>query len=110
MQGGDVKRGKMQKLQQWLAENEEQLAQSTPDGVEYLGTYVNIYDSDRQAGAVKTFLRLDSYGAQDKLAATHGTVFGKLLEEMIEFMDFDSDNWSQALYKRMTDATLWGDD
>lgn len=109
MQGGDIKKGKLRKLQQWLAENEAQLAENAPAGCEYLGTYVNIFDSDRHAGQVKTFMRLDSYGAQDNLAAAGDSVFGKLVGEMLEMFDSESDNWSQALYKRTTDATLWGE-
>ena len=106
--GYDVKDGKMVEFQQWLSENEKEYAQSMPDGCEYIGTYVTVFTSEKDAGSVRSLFKLDSYGAQDRLAAAgrEDTVFAQLAKESIAFMDTEGD-WSQVLMKAVVDATLW---
>lgn len=107
--GNDVKPGKLGELQQWLAANEKEYANSLPMGVDYLGTYSSIFDTDRDRGQVHTFLRLDSYAAQDRLAeATRGDAhLGKLQRELVAFFEVDGPNFSSGLYKAVVDATLY---
>ena len=110
IQGGSVKQGKMAELQQWLAAHEPELRDACPKGSEYVGTYVTIYGSEKGLGDVLTLIRMDSYGAQDALAAAHGTRWGELVEEYVAFIDQSSTATdSNLLLKRLTDATLWGD-
>lgn len=110
IQGGTVKAGKMAELQQWLAAHEPELRDACPEGSEYVGTYVTIYNSEKGMGDVLTLIRMDSYGAQDALAAAHGTRWGELVEEYVAFIDQSSTaQGSNLLLKRLTDATLWGD-
>lgn len=108
--GFDVKQGRSQEYQGWLSENEEKLAASCPDGVEYIGTYAAMYSSEKEAGGYRTLFRLDSYGAQDNFAAAmkEGGIFASLITEATGFVDFDKGaNWSNTLLKRVTDASIW---
>ncbi len=108
--GFDVQQGRSREFQAWLAENEEKLAESCPDGVEYLGDYVTIYSSEKEAGDYRAFFRFDSYGAQDNLAAAmkDGGTFASLVEEATNFVDSDKGaNRSNELHKRVTEASIW---
>jgi hypothetical protein len=111
--GFDVKQGKARDFQEWLSENESKLAQACPSGVEYIGTYAVIYTSEKEAGAYRQLFRMDSYGAQDTLAAAmkdEGGTFAKLFEETSQFVDLDREaNWSSGLYKAVTDTSIWGE-
>ena len=107
----DLDPGKMKDFQQWLAANEQAIADSHPAGAKYLGTYVAIY-ADRDAGDVHTFVELDNYGTQDALAAAGNdpnSEYGRLINEYVSFIDQQSNNGTNALYNRVTDATLYGD-
>ena len=109
---GDLKEGKAREFQQWLEANEKDLANAHPEGARYIGTYFSIY-GDRSAGSVHTLVELDSYGTQDALAAegrNPDSVYGRLVNEVVSFLDQQSANYTQALYKAVTDATLYGDD
>lgn len=109
--GGDLKPGKMLEFQQWLAANEQAIAEAHPAGARYIGSYVSIY-SHKGVGAVHTFVELDSYGTQDALAAAGmdaGSTYGRLVNEYVSFFNQESENYTSALYKRVTDATLYGD-
>ena len=108
--GFDVKRGKGREFQHWLSENEPQFAAACPDGVEYIGTYGVIYTSEKHAGSYRQFLRYHSYAAQDAMAAAlkEDEAFAALVEEWGEFVDFErGTNWSNGLYKAVTDMSMW---
>lgn len=110
--GSDLKEGKAAEFQEWLNDNEKELANAHPAGTRYIGTFFTIY-GDRHAGGVQMFVELDSYGAQDALAAEGlqpDSVFGKLVNEMMAFLDQSGSNGTSALYKSVTAATIWGDD
>jgi hypothetical protein len=110
--GFDVKKGKARDLQRWLSENESKLAAACPSGVEYIGTYTVVQTSEKRAGAYRQLLRLDSYGAQDTLAAAmkEGGEFADLFEELSQFVDQEREaDWSSGLYKAVTDASIWGE-
>ena len=54
--------------------------------------------------------RLDSYGAQDRMAAAMAEAgeFARLQAELGEFMDVERGaNRSHGLLERVTDAVLW---
>ena len=108
--GFDTKQGKAHEFQKWLAENESKLAAACPEGVEYVGTYAAIFSSEKHAGGYRQFLRMESYGAQDALAAAmkEGGTFATLLDEMSEFVDQDrAADWSNGLFKAVTDTSFW---
>jgi hypothetical protein len=109
---GDVKEGKSRELQAWLEANEKDFANAHPEGARYIGTYFAIYAA-KGTGTVHTFIEMDSYGTQDALAAAGkdpDSVYGKLLNEVVDFFDQQSNNYTQALYKSVTSATLYGED
>lgn len=110
--GFDVKKGRAQDFQRWLSENESKVAAACPSGVEYVGTYAVIYSSEKHSGGYRQLLRMESYGSQDTLAAAmkEGGAFANLIEEMTEFFDQDREaDWSNGLYKAVTDTSLWGE-
>jgi hypothetical protein len=110
--GFDVKKGRAQDFQRWLSENESKLAAACPSGVEYVGTYAVMYSSEKHAGSYRQFFRMESYGSQDTMAAAmkEGGAFAKLIEETSEFVDQDREaDWSNGLYKSVTDISLWGE-
>ena len=109
VQGYTVKTGKLAEFQAWLAANEKEIRNAAPEGTEYIGTYAVTHTSEKHAGSVRTLWRLDSYGAQDRMAAAgkEDGPFRDLIIEFIAFVDEDSDNWSQTLLKAMVDATVF---
>jgi hypothetical protein len=110
--GFDVKQGQAQDFQRWLSENESKIPASCPEGVEYIGTYVVVQTSEKHAGGYRQLFRLESYGAQDAMAAAmkEGGAFASLFEESARFIDQDRDaDWSSGLYKAVTDASIWGE-
>ena len=109
--GGDLKEGKTHEFVEWLHANEKELANAHPPGAKYLGTYFAIYASDKGGGTVHTFIEMENYGTQDALAEAgkdRDGVYGKLLHEATSFFDQGS-NWTSALYKRVTAATVYGE-
>ncbi len=109
--GANVKRGKEVALQKWLEANEDELAKAHPNGCVYLGTFATIFSSEKHAGAIRTFVQLDSYGAMDKAAAAAKdptSPYGKLIQELVAFFDTENGtDWSNGLHKAMVDATVW---
>jgi hypothetical protein len=110
--GFSVKQGQARDFQRWLSENESKVSAACPSGVEYIGTYAVIYTSEKQSGAYRQFFRMESYGSQDTLAAAmkEGGAFASLFEEMSKFVDQDREaDWSNGLYKAVTDTSIWGE-
>ncbi len=109
--GYNVKLGLDEAHQQWMLDNEEALARSHPEGTRYLGTFSTVFTSDKQAGAYRSFVELDSYAAMDRLAAAAkdpSSEFGRLNREWSGFGDYDTAApWSQGLFKAVVDATIW---
>lgn len=111
LQGGTVKEGKTGELKAWLDEHESELRENAPEGTEYLGTYVAVFTSEKGAGTLFSVMKLDSYAAMDRIAASGDTRFGELIDEIVGFLDTDADApQSSILLKALTDATLWGVD
>ena len=109
--GYSVKLGQDEAHQQWLEQNEAAIAASVPDGVRYLGTFVTVHSSEKRSGFYKTYFELDSYGAQDRMAAANKEAtseFGRLTRELSAFVDYDyAAPWSDGLYKAVVDASIF---
>jgi hypothetical protein len=109
--GYSVKLGQEEAHQRWLEENEAAYAASVPEGVKYLGTFVTVLSSEKRAGFYKTYFELDSYAAQDRMAAANkdaSSDFGRLNREFAAFADYDyAAPWSGGLYKAVVDATIF---
>lgn len=107
----DVTAGQFEQFQKWLIEHEDTLAGSYPEGIEYEGTFANVY-GDQSKGEFKTVLRLESYAALDALAATmaeEGTL-SRLLWEVSAFTTGGvSSRGQQELWKRVSVAVPRGD-
>jgi hypothetical protein len=107
----DVTAGQFDKFQKWLLGHEDALAAAYPEGVEYLGTYANVYGIQAK-GEFKTVLRLDDYAALDTLAATmaqEGTL-SRLLWEVSAFTTGGaSSRGHQELWKRVSVTVPGGD-
>lgn len=109
--GFTVKIGQEEAYQQWLVDNEAAMAAAAPAGTKYLGTFVTVFSSEKQAGWYKSYMELDSYGAMDTLAAAtrdESNEFTRLLRESSRFGDYDhAAPWSNGLYKAVVDASVW---
>lgn len=109
IQGFDVPAGKMGPLQEWLHKHDEKLREASPEGTQYVGTYAATQTSEKRAGNVFVLWRLDSYGAQDALAAAGAEdgKFRELVNAFLSFVNIDSENWSSILLKAVGDATVY---
>lgn len=109
VQGFDVPAGKMGALQEWLVKHDEKLREAAPEGCEYVGTYVAVQTSEKKAGNVFVLWQLNSYGAQDALAAAGAEdgKFRELVNGFLSFVDLDSEEWSSILLKAVVDATMY---
>lgn len=107
----DVNAGQFDTFQNWLLEHEQSLAASYPEGIEYVGTFANVY-GDQSRGEFKTVLRLDNYAALDTLAETvaeEGTL-SRLLWEVSAFTTGGpSSRGEQQLWKRVSATVSTGD-
>jgi hypothetical protein len=111
MGGYTVKVGQEEAHQKWLIENEERIRKAAPPGCKYIGTFVEIFSSEKAAGAYRVVFELDSYGAMDTVAATAkdpSSDWHKINMEVSKFFDFD---WnlprSNELLKNVVEATIW---
>jgi hypothetical protein len=109
--GFSVRAGREETFQRWLAENDERIAHSYPEGTEYLGIYCTVFTSEKTAGGYRVLERLSSYADLDKLAAIQKDVtteYAKVWREFTQFVDPDPHAcWSSVLLKGVTDATVW---
>lgn len=105
--GFEVKDGKAVGFQEWLDGHEDEWRNAMPEGAEYVGTFAAVQTSEKSAGSFFTVYRLDSYGAQDRVAAAmKDGPLAKIMAQAGEFIDWNSDNWSQLLLKSVVDATI----
>ncbi len=110
--GNDLKPGSGREAQEWLAANEEKLAAAAPEGSTYMGTFFAVHTSEKSAGSTFTLWGLDSYGAQDALAAAGKSgPLADLGNQWFTFVDNDNAaNWSSILLKSAVEATMWDPD
>jgi len=113
-QGFDVKKGQSAEFQQWLVDNEAELASACPEGVEYMGTFANIFSSEKGSGSYRRLWGMESYGAMDNFANAmkEGGTFARLVdaEERFHVDPEDGGEWSNILSRRVTTAAFWGDE
>jgi hypothetical protein len=109
--GYSVKVGQDEAHQKWFEENEAKLSAAHPPGTKYLGTFATVWSSEKGAGFYKTYIELDSYAANDALAAAlrdESSEFGRLVRESTKFGDYDwNAPWSNGLYKAVVDASIF---
>ena len=110
MIGFDIKEGQMAAFQDWMRNNEDKLAAYLPEDAQHMGTFVSIYDSEKDSGQVFILTRMESYGTADKIAALGANEgYANLIAEAMSFMDQSSNaGGSRKLLKAITDATVWG--
>lgn len=71
-----------------------------------------MYSSEKHSGAFRQFFRMERYGSQDTFAAAmkEGGSFSNLVEGVTEFVDQEREaDWSNGLYKAVTDISLCGE-
>jgi hypothetical protein len=111
VQGFCIKLDKQVEFQTRLAENEERLRKSYPAGVEYGGTYVAVFSSEKNAGEYFGLDILDSYAAMDRGAALGKDLtsdYAQIGQEFLQFIDLDrSAGSSHMLLKSVVDATIF---
>jgi len=109
--GFTVKVGQEVAHQKWLIENHDALVRSQPKGTRYIGTFVVVLSSEKNAGAYRAIYEIDGYGAMDVQASDAkdpDSVSAKLTAEWSAFWDTDlSAPWSNALLKNVVDATIF---
>jgi hypothetical protein len=109
--GFTVKVGSEEAFQQWLEKNEDALRKAHPAGIEYLGTYGVVFSSDKQSGGYRLFTAFENYADLDRQAAAlkdPKSDFGRLVRESSNFADWEPNApWSQGLFKKAVDATIW---
>lgn len=109
--GFTVSEGQEEAFQEWLRRHEEELRQSAPPGVRYLGTYGVAFSSEKQAGGYRLLLELDSYAAIDTFSEAMKDAdgdFGRLVREHASFSAFDPTlPWSQSLYRSLVDMAVF---
>ena len=111
IQGFTTKQGKAAELIAWTKANNERLKETSPDGVEYIGVYANIFSSEKHAGDTMMVVGMDNYASMDTWAAMPGTPFGDLIDEFFAFVDPDKNaDTSHFVLKSASFITVWGDE
>lgn len=109
--GFNVKIGKEEAYQQWLTEKEAEFAAAHPPGTKYLGTFVVIFGSEKQAGFYRSIHEHDSFAAMDTLDLSmkdEKSEFGRLVREESQFIDYEPNAaWSNGLYKLVVDTAIF---
>ena len=109
--GFTVKIGQEQAHQRWLIENHDRLLRSQPKGTRYIGTFVVVLSSEKNAGSYRALYEIDSYAAMDAQAAMGkdpDSESSKLTADWSAFWDVDlAAPWSNTLMKDVNDATVF---
>jgi hypothetical protein len=88
--GYDVEYDRARQFQRWLQDNEPALANSTPAGVSYRGTYAVFAESDLSLGSYRTVWGFDSFDAMQSMhvdCSQPGSQLGRLVDELNSFRD-----------------------
>ncbi len=110
--GFDIPPGKNQAFQAWVRKNFKKLSAAMPDGIKLVGIYASIFASEKESGSFKMVIRLDSYGALDRFAASAASdpELARLLNEYGAFGDVRlGAHYSNELLKSVMDVTIWSD-
>ena len=110
--GFNVPPGKNQEFQAWVRANSAALAKAMPKGIELVGIYASMFSSEKHSGDYKIVMRLDSYGALDRMAADldENSEGARLIGELWKFSDVRlGADYSSELLKSVADITIWAD-
>ena len=110
--GFTIKAGKNREFQEWVRANSAALTKAMPKGTELVGIYASVFSSEKHSGAYKIVMRLDSYGALDRLAAAgkEDPEFMRLAAELASFGDVRlAADYSNELLKSVADVTITAD-
>ena len=109
--GFNVKVGKEEAYQKWLAENEAKVAAAHPPGTRYIGTFVVFFTSEKEAGFYRSIHEHDNHAAIDTheaLVKDEKSELGRLVREESQFIDYDPNaHWSNGLYESVVDAPIF---
>jgi hypothetical protein len=109
--GYSIKRGKEEAYQKWIEENDELIRKGVPDGVEYLGTYLVAFSTEKRTGEYRTLWRLQSYASFDVLEeATRdpNSEWGRVQREVTKFLDAPiGGEFSSVILRPLIGAVLW---
>lgn len=110
-QGFNVKRGQEVAFQKWTEDAEEVVKKASPPGVEYLGTYIVQFSSEKEAGEYRVLWRFDSMATFD---ANHEAVkdpdsdWGRINREATAFMDLPiGGQYSSSVLRPLVSAVIW---
>ena len=109
--GYSIKRGQEEAYQKWIEDNDELVRKGVPEGVEYLGTYIVAFSSEKGTGEYRTLWRLQSYASFDVLEeATRDpdSEWGRVQREVTKFLDAPiGGEYSSAILRPLIGAVLW---
>ena len=95
--GFDVPIARKTEFHKWLADNEANISAACPKGIQYKGTYVVCYSSEKGAGRYRTIWAFDGFNGieQFRTAMAADSPFKKLVEELQGYRDMgDGTTWS----------------
>ncbi len=108
--GFDVPPQKEREFQKWVQANSQAFHEALPEGLALLGIYSDIFSSEKESGRYKLMVRMDSYGAIDRLAASNNPKLAQLLKELGDFNDVRiGAHSSSSLMKTVADIVIWED-
>ncbi len=108
--GFTVRQDKLRAFQEWVTANEASLAALYPEGTRFIGIFAAVQSSEKEAGTTFWLDELDSYGAQDRLAALgkDNAEYAQLIDQFLTFIDPDPKAfWSSILLKDVVDTTVF---
>lgn len=109
--GFTIKPDRNTAFQEWVIANQQELADSYPEGTSLIGIFATIFSSEKQAGDLMVIEQLDSYAGQDRIAAAGrdpDSAYSRLVGEMYAFIDPNpSAGYSRILLKDVVDTTVF---
>jgi hypothetical protein len=109
--GFSIKPDRNRAFQEWFIAHQQALADSYPEGTSLVGIFATIYSSEKQAGDLMVLEQLDSYAAQDRIAAAGrdpDSAYSRLVGEMYAFIDPNpAAGYSKILLKDVVDTTVF---
>lgn len=110
-QGFNIKRGQEEAFQKWTEGSEEVTKKASPPGVEYLGTYIVQFSSEKEAGEYRVLWRFDSmatFDAKEEAARDPNSDWGRINREATAFMDLPiGGQYSFSVLRPLVGAVIW---
>lgn len=94
-------------LQDWLAQNEENLARAAPEGLEYLGTYRPVWAPEQRCDLYQVWRwrRANEFNLRAAAGADKGA-FARLASEFLAFVDDGrTEEETFRLHRSVTEAS-----